>query len=130
MTRSESKGLDASLEDGIYGYRRRPGSDGVTTFEVLFRVKPRFGSESSVASQGEKILTNARSFELAMASINLVERIVPCTLQNEVRYQIGDMVLLRHGKQPEGSNFEARTWLGPFKVISVEHARYALVNAP
>ncbi len=65
-----------------------------------------------------------------MALINLAERLVPCTLQKEVHYQIGDRVLLRRDKQSEGSNFEARMLLDPFKGISVGHTRYVLENAP
>ncbi len=130
FNRSEPKEWDASLENVLYGYRRRLGPDGVATFEILFGVKPRFAIESFGAIPGEDVLANARTFGLPMALINRAERLVPRTLENEARYQIGDMVLLRNGKRPEGSKFEARMWLGPFKVISVEHPRYILENAP
>ena len=51
---------------------------------------------------------------------------------NDLKFdcKVGDRVLLRRDKQPEGSKFEARTLLGPFNVISVEHPRYVLENAP
>ena len=75
-------------------------------------------------------MATARPFELALSLINRAERLVPRTLQKEVHYQIGDRVLLRRGKQPVGSKFEARMWLALFKVLSVEHPRYVLENAP
>ncbi len=75
-------------------------------------------------------MANARPFELALELINRAERLLPCTLQKEAHYQIGDRLLLRRGKQQEGSKFEKRMWLGPFKVISVEQPRYVLENAP
>ncbi len=107
----------------LYERRRRPGQDRAEHFEILFGVKPRF------VSPGDAVLAHARLFELAMALINRAERLVPRTLQKEAGYQIGDMLLCRSGKQPEGSKFDARVWLGPFKVISVERPGYALENA-
>ncbi len=122
---SESKEWDASLENVLYGNRRRPRPDGVEPFQILFGVKPRFTIESAGTSPGEEVLANARPFELAMGLISRAERLVPRILQKEAHYQIGDMVLLRCGRQPEGSKSEARMWLGPFKVISVEtHVTY------
>ncbi len=53
-------------------------------------------------------LANVRCFELALALINRAERLVPRTSQKEMRYQIGEMVLLRRGEQPEGPKFPAR----------------------
>ena len=126
VTRSESKEWDASLDNVLYGHRRGPGPDGVPPFEILFGVKYRFAIESSSAIPGEEVLANARPFELALALINRAERLLPRTLQKEAQYQIGDRVLLRRGKRPDGSKFEARTWLGPFNVISVEHPHYVL----
>ena len=55
VTQSESKEWDASLENVLYGYRRRPGPDGVAPFEILFGVKPRFAIESSVVIPGEEV---------------------------------------------------------------------------
>ena len=75
-------------------------------------------------------MANALPFELALALTKRTERLVPRTFQKEARYQIGDRVLLRRGKEPEGSKFEARMWLGPFNVISVEQPRYLLEIAP
>ena len=130
VTRSESKEWDAYLDNVLYGYRRRPGPDGAAPFETLFRVKPRFAIESSSATPGEEVLANARPFELSLALTNRAELLVPRTFPKEARYQIGSRVLLRSGKQSEGPIFEARMWLGPYKVISVEHPRYVLENAP
>ncbi len=93
-------------------------------------VKPMLASESSGAIPGEEVLANARPFELALALINRAECLARHTLQEEASHQNGDMVLLRRGKQPEGSNFVARMCQDPFKVISVEHSRYLLEKAP
>ncbi len=76
FTQIESEEWDASLENVLYGYRRRPGADGVAPFEILFGVKTRFGIESSGAIPGEEVLTNTRTFELAMTLINRAERFV------------------------------------------------------
>ena len=38
--------------------------------------------------------------------------------------------MLRKGNQPKGSKFEARMWLGPYKVRTVQHPRYELEDAP
>ncbi len=126
LTRSEFKEWDASLENVLYEYRREPGSYGVATFDILFGVNPRFAIESSDAIPGEEILGNARAFELALALINRAEHLARRTFQKEAHDQICDSVLLRRGKLPEGSKFEARMCLSPFKVISVEHSRYVL----
>ncbi len=130
VTRSESKKWDQSLANLLYGYRRRPGTEGIAPFEISFGVQPRFSIELSVCTPGAKVLSHARPFELALALINLAERLVPRSLQKEAHCQVGDKVLLRCGKKPEGSKFETRMWMGPFKVISVEHPRYMLENAP
>ncbi len=92
--------------------------------------KSRFAIESSGAIPGEEVLANGGPFELALALINLAERLVPRSLQKEAHNQIGYRVQLRRGKQPEGSKFEARMWVGSFRVISVAHLHYVLENAP
>ncbi len=96
----------------------------------MFGVKHRFAIESSGAIPGQEVLPNARPVELALTLINRAESLAPCTLQKEALSQIDDRVLLRRGKQPEGSKLEARMWLGPFKVISAAHPRYVFENAP
>ena len=65
-----------------------------------------------------------------MALIKRAERLVPRTVHGGTRYEIGKMVLLRHGRQLVGSKFRARLWLGPYKVIYAYHPRYVLENAP
>ena len=99
--KSESKEWDQSLEDVLYRYRRRPGTDGIAPFEILFGVKPRFSIEPSVRTAGADVLTHARSFELAMGLINRAERLVTRTVHGYIRYQIGNMVLLRRGRLPK-----------------------------
>ena len=94
VTRSESKECDASLENVLYRYRRRPRPDRVVRLEILFCVKPRFAIESTGAITGEEVLANARPFELALESMNCAERLVPRIPQKEWLYQIGDRVLL------------------------------------
>ncbi len=89
----------------------------MAAFEILFGFNPRFAKESSCAISGEKVLVNARRFELAMALINRAERLAQRALENDVRYQIVDIVLVRPGKHLEGSKFQARMCLEPFKVI-------------
>ena len=129
VTQSESEEWDQSLEDVLYGYRRRPGTDGIEPLEILFGVKRRFSIEPSVRTPGAEVLSHARSFELAMALIYGAERMVPRIFHGDTRYQIGDMVLLRRGRLPEGSKFQARMWLGPYKVISAHHPRYVSQNS-
>ncbi len=95
---------------------------------MLFGIKRRFAIAPYDAIPGEEVLTKSRPLELAMTLINLVARLVPRAIGKEARYKIGDMVVFRCGKQPEGSEFEARIWLDHFKVISVEHPSYGLGN--
>ncbi len=130
VTQSESKEWDQSLEAVLYGYRRRPGTDRIPPFELLFGVEPIFSIEPSVRTPEAEVLPHARSFELAMALVNHAERLVSSTVHGDYRYLIGDMVLLRHGRQPERSKFQARMWLGPYKFISAHHCRYVLEYAP
>ena len=53
VTQRESKEWDAYLKNLLYGYRHRPGPDGVAPFEILFRIKPRFAIELSGIILGE-----------------------------------------------------------------------------
>ncbi len=124
VTRNESKECNESLEDVLYGYRRRLRTDGIAPFEILLGVKPRFSIEPSVRTPVAEVLSRARFFELAMALINSAERLVPHTVHGDTRYQIGAMVLLRRGRLPEGSKFQARMWQGPYQVISAHHPCY------
>ena len=130
VTRCESKEWNQSLEDALYGYRRKPGTDGVTPFEILYGVKPRFSIEPSLCVPRAEVLSHARPSELAMALINRAERLVPRTVHRDRRYEIGDMVFLRRGSLPVGSKFQACMWLGPYKLISAHHPRYVLENTP
>ena len=38
--------------------------------------------------------------------------------------------MLRRGNQPKYSRFDARMWIGPYKVGTVQHSRYELENSP
>ncbi len=86
-------------------------------------VKPRFSIEPFVSAAGDEVLSHDRPFELAVELINCAKRLVPRTVHRETRYEIGDMVL------PVGSKFQARMWLGSYKVICAYHPRYGLENA-
>ena len=66
VTQSESKEWDRSLEDVLYGYSHKPGTDGIAPFEIFYGVKPRFSIEPSVCAPGAEVLSLARPFELAM----------------------------------------------------------------
>ncbi len=103
VSRSESKKWDQSLENILYGCMRRPGTDGIAPFEILFGVKPRLLIEPSVCTSGAEVLSRARPFELPLVLINRAVRLVPRSLRKEPHYQVGDRVLLRHDKKPEGS---------------------------
>ena len=83
VTRSESKEWDASLENVLYGYRHRLGSDGVAPFEILFGVKSRFQIESYGAIPGEGVLANARPFDLALALINRPNALYPAPFKKK-----------------------------------------------
>ena len=130
VTQIESKEWVQSLEYALYRYRRIPGMDGIAPFEILFGVKPRFSIQPSVRTSGAEVLSHARSFELAMALLNFAEPLVPRSVHGDIRYQIGDMVLLRRGRLSEGSKFQAHMWLGPYKVTSAHQPVYVLENAP
>ena len=108
--------VDVPLENLFFGYRRSPGPDG--------GFKSRFTIESSDTTPREEVLANTQPFDLALALIYRAERSVPCSFQKAAGYQIGDMVLRRHGKQPDGPVFQTRMCLDPFRAVSVRHLRH------
>ena len=120
LTSSESKEWEISTENVLYGYRCRPGIDGMAPSEIPIGVKLRFAIESTDTAPGEDVSANARPFELALALTNGAERLVPCTLQKESRYLASDMVLLRPSKQPEGHKVQPRICFWPVREVSVQ----------
>ena len=83
MTQNDPARRDLCLDSVLYGHRRRPGVDGLSSFEVLFGVKPRFAVEPSRKKPGEEVVASARHCEVAMALINRAERLVPRTIHPE-----------------------------------------------
>ena len=70
--------------------------------------------------------TEAREFELVMALAARAGRVVPWMVVEEQKFKTGDWVLLRRGNQTKFSKFEARIWLGPCKVRTVQQPHYEL----
>ncbi len=57
-------------------------------------------------------MLRARTYSVIMRLFKRVKQ-GPRTVHGDTHYQLGDMVLLRRGRLPEGSKFQARMWLGP-----------------
>ncbi len=55
VNRNESKEWNGSVENVLYGYRRRLALNGVTPLEILEGVKPSFSIESPDATLGKKL---------------------------------------------------------------------------
>ena len=128
MCRANMSEWDLCLDQVLYGYRRRSSTDGKSPFELLYGVKSRFSGENETSIPPST--DGARQLELGIALAARAERLVPQMVTEEQKFKIGDWVLSRRGNQPEGSKFEARMWLGPYKVRAVQHPRYELENAP
>ncbi len=129
VIRSDFKEWVQSLEDMLYGYGRGPGTDGIAPFGILSGVKLSFSIDLSLCTLGAEVLSHAGPFELAVVLIYRAESLVPRTVFGSTRYQIGDMVFLRHGRLPQGSKFQARMWLGSYEVIYAYRPYYLLGNA-
>ena len=119
---------DLCLDQVLFGYSRRSSTDGKSPFEVLYGVKSRFSEENEASILPST--NEAREFELAIALAARAERVVPRMVTEEQKFKTGDWVLLRRGNQPKGSKFEARMWLEPYQVNTVQYPRYELENAP
>ena len=118
MCRVNMSDWDLWLEKVLYGYRRRSSTEGKSPFEVLYGVQSRFSEENETSNLPST--KEAREFELAIALSEHAERAVRRMVKGEQKLKTGDWVLLRKRKQPKGFKFEARMWLGPYKVRTVQ----------
>ena len=119
---------DLCIDLFLGGYRRRPGHDGKSPFEVMFGVKPRFAGEVTIMERLASNRSMVRSYEVASVKAARAARIVPASSPSEPAFQIGDMVLMRRGKV-SGPKLLRKMWSGPFVIKSVSHPTYTLRSA-
>ena len=94
------------LGQALYGYPRCLNTVGKYPFEVLSSVESRFSeeNEASILSSTKE----AREFELAIALVALVEKVVTRMVTEEQKFKTGDWGLLGRENQRRGSKFEAQ----------------------
>ena len=125
---STDKQWDECFNEVLRGYRMRPGPDGVSPFEAMFGVRPRSSHEPP---EVEYVASNAalfREFEVAAMKATRASRIVAKASPAEDNFKVGDMVLMRRGKNTKGAKLLRQDWSGPFMVKKVNHPRYILEN--
>ena len=124
---NKDRDWDNCLGEVLEVYRRRPGTDGKSPFEILFGIRPRFAVE---LPQLELVAFNtgfAREFEVAIAKSHRASRIVQSAPEKWTRkFEVGETVLERRGRKEAGSKIESTNWFGPFIIKEVNHPRYKL----
>ena len=109
---------DLRLDQVLYGYLLRSGTDRKSPFKFLYGVKSLFSDENEASVLPST--KEAREFELAIALAARAERVVSRMVTEEQKFKTGDWVLLGRENQPKGSKFEARMWLEPYNVRTVQ----------
>ena len=118
---------DESLGEILGGYRRRPGTDGKSPFEILFGIRPRFAVESPDLEPIEFSTNFSREFEVAIAKSLRASRIVPTVPENWTnKFEVGEKVLERRGRKEAGSKIESTNWIGQFIIKEENRPRYKL----
>ena len=82
LVSNKDRDWDQCLREILGGYRRLPGTDGKSPFEVLFGIRPRFAVESPELEPIAFDANFAREFEVAIAKSLRASRIVPTAPEN------------------------------------------------
>ena len=99
---------DEQLGEILGGYRRRPGTDGKSPFEILFGLGPRFALEPSQFDLVAFNIDLAREFEIFIMRSARASRIVPSAPEKWTRkFEVGEKVLVRRGRKEAGSKIES-----------------------
>ena len=100
---------DECLGEILGCYRRRPGIDGKSPFEIFFGVRPRFAVESPQIYLAALNTDFDREFEIAIADSVNKSRIVPSTQEKWTnKFELGAKVLVRRGRKETGSKIESK----------------------
>ena len=127
LVSNKDRDWDDCLGEILVGYRRRPGTDGKSPFEVLLGIRPRFAVESPELEPIAFNMNVAREFEVAIAKSLSASRIVPTAPENRTnKFEVGEKVLVRRGRKETGSKIESTNWIGPFIIKEENHPRYKL----
>ena len=116
---------DAWINRILGGYRKRPGADGKSPFEILFGVKPRFTHEPPVDEPVAWGVGMVRDVEVASVKARRAERVVPAASAPAAPFKVGDFVLMRRGKAV-GPKLLRKDWSGPYQVEEEGHPTYIL----
>lgn len=124
---------EEELVKAIYGYRRRPLRIGVSPFELLYGIEPRFSPDDPAV--GREVPVEGRCLEnIASVSLRAVRADNHGTVlsgKKEERYGIGDLVLVAHGRAlTKGTKWPAfkPKFYGPCRIVAGRHPRYLLVS--
>ena len=116
---------DAWISRVLSGYRKRPGADGMSPFEILFGVKPRLTHEPPVEERVAWGVGMIRDVEVASVKARRAERFVPVAVAPAAPFAVGDPVLMRRGKLV-GPKLLRKDWSGPYEVEEERHPTYIL----
>ena len=126
MVMSTKKDWDECLNDVLQGYRRRPYPDGASPFEMVFGIKSRGSHEPPRVEEVGENVSLMREFELAAVKALRATRLIPVSSPSEPTFKVGDLVLVRRGKNTGGPKLLKHDWSGPFRVRKEDHPRYIL----
>ncbi len=117
---------DRVLARVLAGYRRRPGTNGLSPFEMMYEVVPRFEEHRQQGPSMNR--SQARFSEVATI---LAKRADPVATPRRVAgasFAVGDLVLLYNKNLLLGLKvpFGTARWTGPYIVYAADHPRYAL----
>lgn len=117
---------DECLERVLQGYRSRPNACGISPFAVLFSVRPRFSTEPPPLDVHGRDVALMREFEVASMKAIRAARLIPVSSPSEPTFKVGDLVLLRRGKNITGPKLLKSDWSGLFTVKKEKHPQYLL----
>lgn len=133
---NSGKEWDAAVRDVAYGYCRHPSTNGKSSFQLLYGVKPRIlrvnGEQATSTDFSARI--HSRNIELLSACalragrVDAQIRSHAAPKETAETFRAGDLVLVTHG-----SVFASAKWpaiqpklYGPCTVIEASHPRYKL----
>ena len=128
MIMQTGKEWDICIPDVLTGYRRKPGFDGNSPFEILYGIKPRTQPVPPMIDTLPHDASIIREFEMAMTIALRANRLVPMGSTKGKPFETGDLVLLPLGKDKGGPKISAKLWSGPYEILTAKHLAYVLRN--
>ena len=127
--RAEGLEWHECLHKVLYGYRSRKRIDGISPFEIMFGVTPRFPDRRIVNPLRISTMDTSRLFELVIAYADCAHRMLHRSLSDEeTHFKVRDMDLLRREMARTGPKIDIRYCCGPYAIVSASHPHYQLEN--